>query len=102
MITQEITDRTIPTRGQTAPIYPAARPRRLRLSPQIRAMVCERLLWLGVELDAEANNCNAAVISAPSSRVAVRVIPTDEEAIIAAHALETIGAKQQNGGRKFS
>lgn len=71
-------------------------------APQIRAMVCERLDWLGVELDAEANNCNAPVISAPSSRVAVRVIPTDEEAIIASHALETIGAKQQNGGRKFS
>ena len=39
MITQEITDRTIPTRS-----HPAARPRRLRLSPQIRAMVRETRL----------------------------------------------------------
>ncbi len=44
MITQEISDRTIQTNGRAAPIYPAARPRRLRLSPQIRAMVRETRL----------------------------------------------------------
>jgi acetate kinase len=52
---------------------------------EARAMVCERLLWLGVELDAKANSSGAARISTPGSRVEVRVTPTDEEATIARH-----------------
>jgi acetate kinase len=59
-------------------------------APDIRAMVCARLGWLSVALDAAANNRNAAIISIASSRVAVRVIPTDEEAMIARHVLETV------------
>lgn len=61
-------------------------------APKIRAMVCARLEWLGIALDTDANDRNAAVISTASSRVVVRVIPTDEEAMIARHVLETIGA----------
>ena len=61
-------------------------------APEIRAMVCSRLEWIGVALDADANGRNAAVISTGSSRVAVWVIPTDEEAMIARHVLETIRA----------
>lgn len=61
-------------------------------APEIRALVCEKLRWLGVMLDPEANCRDAALISASSSRVAVRVIPTDEEAMIARHTLDTIGA----------
>jgi len=56
----------------------------------VRAMVCARLAWLGVALDERANAANAAVISAPESRVAVRVIPTDEETMIARHTLATV------------
>lgn len=51
--------------------------------PEIRARVCERLGWLGVVLDSGANAGNAALISAPGSRVEVRVLPADEEAEIA-------------------
>lgn len=54
-------------------------------APAIRATVCERLAWLGVRLDAAANAANAACISTPDSRVAVHVIATDEEAMIARH-----------------
>ena len=61
-------------------------------APEIRAMVAARLAWLGVELDAAANAGNADIISTPRSRVEVRVIPTDEEAMIARHTLETIVA----------
>ena len=58
----------------------------------VRATVCQGLTWLGVELDDAANAANAPVISTPASAVEVRVIPTDEEKMIALHALRVIGA----------
>jgi acetate kinase len=48
--------------------------------------VCDRLTWLGLHLDASANTANAACISTPDSRIAVHVIPTNEEAMIARHS----------------
>jgi acetate kinase len=59
---------------------------------EIRALACARLAWLGVVLDEAANARGAGIISTAGSRVEVRVIPTDEEAMIALHTLETIGA----------
>ncbi|MFT4011794.1 MAG: acetate/propionate family kinase [Paracoccus sp. (in: a-proteobacteria)] len=55
--------------------------------PRIRAMVAERLGWLGLALDPVANAANARRIGAADSRVAALVIPTDEERVIAAEAL---------------
>ena len=55
-------------------------------APSIRAEICARLAWLGVRLDEAANAVNAARISAADSNVEVRVIPTDEESMIASHA----------------
>jgi len=52
-------------------------------SPDIRAEICRGLEYLGLRLDATRNAANAELISAEQSRVAVRVIPTDEELIIA-------------------
>lgn len=60
-------------------------------APAIRARVCERLGWLGVRLDAEANGRGDACISTADSRVTVRVIPTDEERMIALHTAKTAG-----------
>ncbi|MGA9340739.1 MAG: acetate/propionate family kinase [Rhodanobacteraceae bacterium] len=57
---------------------------------RIRALVCARLAWLGVQMDGEANANNSALISPLSSRIEVRVIPTDEEAMIARHALNVV------------
>jgi acetate kinase len=54
-------------------------------APEIRASVCARLGWLGVILDEAANAANGFCISTAASRVAVHVIPTDEEAMIARH-----------------
>ena len=54
-------------------------------APAIRSAVCERLGWLGLRLDENANAANAGRISEPDSAVTVLVIPTDEEAIIARH-----------------
>jgi acetate kinase len=59
-------------------------------APEIRARVCARLGWLGVALDEKANARDADLISTPQSRVAARVIPTNEEAMIAQHTLATI------------
>jgi acetate kinase len=56
-------------------------------APEIRARIGRGLAWLGVDIDADANRNNAPVISVADSRVTVRVIPTDEERMIAIHAL---------------
>lgn len=56
-------------------------------APKIRAAVCERLSWLGVRLDQAANDEGAFRISTPDSQVDVRVMVTDEEAMIAQHVL---------------
>jgi acetate kinase len=60
-------------------------------APLIRARSCEGLGFLGVELDAARNARNAPVISAAGGRVAVRVIRTDEELMIARSVCRLIG-----------
>jgi acetate kinase len=57
-------------------------------SPRIREEVCERLAWLGVRLNGAANIANAASIGAADSAVEIRVMATDEEAMIAHHVHE--------------
>jgi acetate kinase len=54
-------------------------------SAPIRAAICARLAWLGIELDGAANTAGAGVISTPDSAIEIRVIATDEEAMIAHH-----------------
>lgn len=56
----------------------------------IRARICQGLGFLGIELDAALNARHAAVISASDSRVSVRVIATDEEAVIARTTQEVL------------
>ena len=52
-------------------------------SPVVRARICDGLQFLGIELDAKRNAETAAVISQDDCRVKVRVMPTDEEVMIA-------------------
>ncbi|MGE0116010.1 MAG: acetate/propionate family kinase [Steroidobacteraceae bacterium] len=59
--------------------------------PPVRGRICQGLQFLGIELDAELNAVNADVISAQTSRVAVRVIPTDEEWMMARFVCQTLG-----------
>ena len=56
----------------------------------IRQRVCNALTWLGIELDNTANNHHQSTISSATSPVSVRVIPTDEERVIARHTLELL------------
>jgi acetate kinase len=51
----------------------------------IRARICDGLGYLGMEVDAARNANHASIISTDTSRVVVRVIPTDEDLIIARH-----------------
>jgi acetate kinase len=60
-------------------------------SPELRDRVCDGLRFLGIELDKTRNAANAGVISAEGSRVAVRVIPTDEERMIAKAVRRVLG-----------
>jgi acetate kinase len=52
-------------------------------APTVRTRICEGLGILGIELDETRNAATEAVISADAGRVTVRVIPTDEELMIA-------------------
>jgi acetate kinase len=58
--------------------------------PAVRAQICEGLKFLGIELDAPANQNNAGVISRAGSAVSVRVIPTDEELTLARAAFSLL------------
>lgn len=66
-------------------------------SAPIRAAICRKLDWLGIELDEDANNANATTISRPQSRVAVLVVPTDENRVIAEDSLSLVQAKESGG-----
>jgi len=56
----------------------------------VRAMVCQKLGWLGLELDTAANTRDAESISTAQSPVAALVLPTNEEWMLARHTAELI------------
>lgn len=60
----------------------------------VRAEICRRLEWLGLACDPARNARGDTRIDAAGSRVAVLVVPTDEESVIARYAMEL------GGGRK--
>ena len=63
-------------------------------SPETRERVCESLEFLGVKLDAEKNKVRGKemLISTPDSKVAVWVIPTNEELMIAQDTAALVNA----------
>ena len=58
----------------------------------IRRRVCERLAWMGLAFDADANSDGRARISVPASAVSAWVIPTDEEIGLATGAAALLPA----------
>ena len=60
-------------------------------SAEVRSRICEASAWLGIDLDAEANQARGARISRTGSRVSAWVIPTNEELIIARHTAALLG-----------
>lgn len=66
---------------------------------EIRAKICGELTWLGAELDAELNAKHGAgragQISTETSRIAVFVIPTNEELLIARDTVRVVSGTPQ-------
>ena len=56
-------------------------------APTVRQMIAQRLQWLGVELDEQANTTGATVISTSASSFLLERRATEEELMIARHAL---------------
>jgi len=67
-------------------------------APVIRGRICNGLGFLGIELDEKQNATNEGVISAKTSGITVRVIPTDEERMIARMVCGVLGldSKKEN------
>jgi acetate kinase len=57
----------------------------------VRKRICEGLNFLGIEIDDGANGRHAERISTDTGSVAVRVIRTDEESVIAALSIPLLG-----------
>jgi acetate kinase len=61
-------------------------------APRVRAAACAPLAFLGVEIDAGANERGETNITAPNGRVQVLIVPTDEEVVIARHCRAALAA----------
>jgi acetate kinase len=59
-------------------------------SAEVRARVLRRLAWLGFVLDEAANQAGGPRLTRPESPRAAYAIPTDEEIVIARHALALV------------
>ena len=64
-------------------------------SAPIRERICDGLQFIGIELDSIRNHEHAPVISSDAGRVTVRVIPTDEESVIARMTGEALARPTQ-------
>jgi acetate kinase len=61
-------------------------------SPGLRARIVEKLVWLGGTLDPAANAAGATLISKRHGRLAIHIVPTDEELMIARHTVALLAA----------
>jgi acetate kinase len=66
---------------------------------RVREAALTGMEWIGVRLDPQANRDNAQIVSAADSRVAVLVVHTDEERMIAEHTAATAGLPVQPASR---
>jgi acetate kinase len=64
-------------------------------SPSLRSRIVEKLAWLGGALDGAANAAGASLISTRDSRLAIYIVPTDEELMIARHTLGLLSARSR-------
>jgi acetate kinase len=61
----------------------------------VRSRICDGLEFLGIEIDEKRNTANEGMISTADSRASVRVIPTDEEFMIAKTVWQLLAAEPQ-------
>jgi acetate kinase len=57
----------------------------------VRWEICRNLGYLGLHLDRSKNDADAEVVSLPSAACTVRVVPTNEELMIARHTAAAVG-----------
>ncbi len=62
-------------------------------SVEMRSRIAEKLAWLGAELSPAANAAGKPIISSDTSSVALLIVPTDEELMIARHTLAVLSAR---------
>ena len=62
-------------------------------APEVRRRICDGMGYLGLFIDAQRNQANAPVISTPESAASIRVIPTNEELMIARHTIGILTEK---------
>jgi acetate kinase len=65
-------------------------------APAVRAEICRELGFLNLRFDDAANQSNSEIISRPESGVLVRVIPTDEEIVIARAVVAAMASASDN------
>jgi acetate kinase len=56
----------------------------------VRERVCEGLEFLGIRLDPDRNAAHAPIVSSDDASVTVRVVPTDEDLVVARHTRRLI------------
>ncbi len=56
----------------------------------VRELICQDMAWLGIKLDPTLNAQHNEIINKADSRVEIRVMPTDEEQIIANHTYKLL------------
>ena len=59
----------------------------------VRRRICERLGWMGIEIDHGRNAASATIISSDFARTTVMIVPTHEELVIARAARAAVGIK---------
>jgi acetate kinase len=64
-------------------------------SPSMRARIAAKLAWLGAAIDPAANEAQATLLSKADSRIRLYMIPTDEELMIARHAVTMLAGHAQ-------
>ena len=65
-------------------------------APVIRKRICDGMGWIGIAVDATRNEAGEAVISPSGNPVTVRVIPTDEESVIAGMVCKLLGIGKES------
>jgi acetate kinase len=62
-------------------------------SAAMRSRIAERMRWLGIDIDPDANAAHAELISSRQSRVPVYRLATDEEMMIARHTVSLLAGQ---------
>lgn len=62
-------------------------------SAEIRGRICEKLAFLGVDLDPARNAANQRIISRDGRPVVIEALPTDEESVIAYHTMTVMRSR---------